>query len=219
MKNRHISAIIFDLDGLVLDTESTYKIAWQQAAQEMGYSFTDPFMQTLSGLHYNDLVLKLLDYCGNDFNLAEFNQKSTVYWHDYVASNRIKVNHGFNELLAVIEKISIPFALATNSRHHNAMLCLQLAGLENTFPILISRDDVNQGKPAPDIFLKTAEKLAIPINQCLVLEDSHIGITAAHKAGAIPILISSVEITEPATEKMCHFVFNDLTEVVKLINR
>jgi len=218
MKNRQISAIIFDLDGLVLDTESTYKIAWQQAAQEMGYSFNEHFMQSLSGLHYNDLVLKLLNYCGQDFNLVEFNQKSSIYWHDYVASNRIKINHGFHDLLDAIQKKQIPFALATNSQRHNAKHCLQLAGLENTFSILISRDDVTHGKPAPDIFLKTAEKLAIPISQCLVLEDSLIGITAAHKAGAIPILISSVAVIEPATEKMCHSVFNDLTEVLNLIN-
>ena len=74
-----ISAVIFDMDGLVLDTETTYFVAWQQAANAMGYVLSDSFCLSLSGLHYKDIEPKLMAWCGADFNLQAFNQLSGIF--------------------------------------------------------------------------------------------------------------------------------------------
>jgi beta-phosphoglucomutase len=214
LKSSYFSAVIFDMDGLVLDTESTYVIAWQQAAKEMGYTLSEPFCLSLSGLHYKDIELKLMAYCGADFNLQAFNQLSGFYWHEHVNTNGINIKHGFIDLLEFIVQQQIPYCLATNSRAINAYECLELAGIQAVFSTIITRDDVRHGKPKPDIFLKAAELLQVPISQCLVLEDSYAGIAAASRAGAFSVFVPSTEPVDPLALELCDMMITDLAETL-----
>ena len=206
------SAVIFDMDGLVLDTETTYFVAWQQAAKAMGYALSETFCLSLSGLHYKDVELKLMDWYGADFNLQAFNHLSGIFWREHVNAHGINIKHGFTQLLEFIVQQQMPYCLATNSRAINAYECLELAGIKDVFSTIISRDDVQHGKPAPDIFLKAAELLQVPINECLVLEDSHAGILAASRAGAFSIFVPSSESVDPLTVELCDRVMIDLED-------
>lgn len=210
-------AIIFDMDGLVLDTESTYQIAWQQAAIAMGYQFSDEFCLSMTGLHSEAVTQGLLEYCGADFDLKQFAEFSGNYWRSYVQQYGIKQKPGLDLLLEVIKKHHIPFCLATNSAEINARECLEWAGLENTFKLIVSRDHVKHGKPEPDIFFKAAESLQCPISNCLVLEDSITGIKAARKAGAYSFLIPSQKQVSTELFELCDAVFNNLAEVAEII--
>ena len=176
------SAVIFDMDGLVLDTETTYFVAWRQAAKAMGYVFSEAFCNSLSGLHYQDIEPKLMAYCGADFNLASFNRLSGMFWREHVNAYGIDIKHGFTQLLEFIVQQQLPYCLATNSRAVNVYQCLELAGIHDVFTIIITRDDVERGKPAPDIFLKAAKRMGLKPADCLVLEDSVAGVSAAKKA-------------------------------------
>ena len=204
------SAVIFDMDGLVLDTETTYFIAWKQAAKAMGYALSDPFCLSLSGLHYKDIELKLMASCGADFNLHTFNHLSGIFWREHVNAHGIKIKHGFIQLLEFIVQQQIPYCLATNSQAINAYECLEFAGIKDVFLTIITRDDVEHGKPAPDIFLKAAELLQVPITQCLVLEDSYAGIEAASRAGAFSVFVPSTEPVDPMAVELCDVMMIDL---------
>ncbi|MEI6066637.1 MAG: HAD family phosphatase [Methylococcaceae bacterium] len=208
------SAIIFDMDGLVLDTESTYFAAWQQTAKVMGYSLSDAFCLSLSGLHYKEIELKLLACCGAEFNLDTFTRLSGIFWREQVKAHGIKIKHGFTELLEFIVQQQIPYCLATNSSTVNAYECLEFAGLREIFSTVITRDDVEHGKPAPDIFLKAAELLQVQISQCLVLEDSYTGIEAASRAGAFSVLIPSTEPVDPMALALCDVMMIDLAQTL-----
>ena len=208
------SAVIFDMDGLVLDTETTYFVAWQRAAEAMGYTLSEPFCLSLSGLHYKDVELKLMAWCGADFNLQTFNHLSGIFWRDYVNIHGINRQHGFTELLEYIVQQRMPYCLATNSRAINANECLELAGLKDVFSIIITRDDVQHGKPAPDIFLKAAGLLQVPISQCLVLEDSHAGILAATRAGAFSVFVPSIEPVDQLAAELCDVMMIDLAHTL-----
>ena len=208
------SAVIFDMDGLVLDTESTYFVAWQQAANAMDYSLSDPFCLSLSGLHYKDIEPKLMALFGADFNLQAFNHLSGIYWREHVYAHGISVKYGFTELLEYIVQQQIPYCLATNSRANNAYKCLELAGLKDVFSTIITRDDVQYGKPAPDIFLKAAELLQVPVRLCLVLEDSHAGIMAASSAGAFSVFVPSTEPVNQLTVELCDVMMIDLAHTL-----
>jgi beta-phosphoglucomutase-like phosphatase (HAD superfamily) len=208
------SAVIFDMDGLVLDTESTYFVAWQQAANAMDYSLSDPFCLSLSGLHYKDIEPKLMALFGADFNLQAFNHLSGIYWREHVYAHGISVKYGFTELLEYIVQQQIPYCLATNSRANNAYECLELAGLKDVFSTIITRDDVQYGKPAPDIFLKAAELLQVPVRLCLVLEDSHAGIMAASSAGAFSVFVPSTEPVNQLTVELCDVMMIDLAHTL-----
>ena len=95
------SAVIFDMDGLVLDTETTYFVAWQQAANAMGYELSDSFCLSLSGLHYKDIEPKLMAWCGADFNLQEFNQLSGIFWRKHVNTYGINIKARFYSMAGI----------------------------------------------------------------------------------------------------------------------
>lgn len=210
-------AVILDMDGLLLDTEAGYFIAWQQAAAAMDYELSDDFCDSLSGMHYSMLKQKLLEQCGEDFDLDKFHQFSGQFWRYHVEQNGIPLQSGFERLFEVLLQHEVPYWLATNSKKVNARECLQLAGVADLFTEFTSRDDVEAGKPAPDIFLKTAERLGCSIQDCIVIEDSLTGIEAAHRAGAYVICIPSVKPIKPDIEALSSIVLNDLAELAEII--
>ena len=216
-KINDFSAIIFDMDGLVLDTESTYFAAWQKAAKAMGFDFPDVFFPSFSGLHFNDVELKLLTLYGDDFNLLKFNQLSGVFWREHVYTHGISIKSGFKPLIAFINQQQIPFCLATNSLAVNAYECLELAGIREVFTTVITRDDIEHGKPAPDIFLKAAEVLNVVITDCLVLEDSYAGIKAASSAGAFSVFVPSTQPIDPLGLSLCDVMMPDLVQALILL--
>ncbi|MBF6649263.1 HAD family phosphatase [Methylobacter sp. BlB1] len=211
------SAIIFDMDGLVLDTETTYVAAWQQAARDMGYEFPEAFCLSMSGLHSNVVEQRLMDFCGADFNLDKFVRLSADFWRQYVNVHGINTKKGFDQLLALIAELEIPYCLATNSPQINAYQCLEFAGVRDVFSTVVTRDHVRQGKPEPEIFLKAAELLDVDIRRCLVIEDSHAGIEAASRAGSFSVLIPSVLPVDPLTAELCDVMMEDLAQLADLI--
>jgi len=212
------SAVIFDLDGLVLDTESTYFIAWKKALLDMGFEFKNEFYNSLSGLSFQNVEQSILNVCGINFDLKEFNRLSGQYWRENVDQQGIPVRKGFFKLLECIKKKNISFCLATNSNKVNALNCLKLAALENVFPIVITSDQVRKSKPAADIFLVAAESLKTPISHCLVLEDSSTGIQAAVNAGAISVFIPSVFPFQSNIVELADYFFPDLDELAQIIH-
>ncbi len=209
-KMRPYSAVILDMDGLVVDTEGSYFSAWCVAAKKMGYDLDDVFLLSLSGLHYQAVEAKLLEYCGQQFNLSMFAQLSGDIWRERVERHGIAVKKGVIELLDFLNADAIPYCLATNSRSLNVLEVLGFAGLTDRFRLRVTRDDVSQGKPSPEIFVKAAELMRQPLENCLILEDSATGVIAAEQTPAQTILIPSVPITDLSVIEKADCVFDDL---------
>jgi beta-phosphoglucomutase-like phosphatase (HAD superfamily) len=218
MVNRtDFSAVIFDLDGLVLDTESTFRLAWREAARELGHEFSKSFWESLSGLPAEEVMAALAAQGGAGFDFDEFNRLSALCWRRHVAACGIEVKHGFHPLLEWLVRESLPYCLATNSHGANARECLALSGLEQVFPVVISREQVARGKPAPDLFLQASRRLGVPIGRCLVLEDSAVGIQAASKAGALSVLIPSASSVDHPAAALCTLQVGDLAQLQKML--
>lgn len=212
------SAVIFDMDGLVLDTEATYCIAWQKAATEMGYDFTASFFLSMSGLHHQDVQRRLMNIFGTGFNLKQFADLSGKYWYQHVNQQGVPVKKGFLNLLTELKLKKIPYCLATNSKEQNALECLSLANLNGVFDNIITRDHVEIGKPAPDVFLLAAQTLSMPVSKCLVIEDSKTGIQAAVNAGVSSVFIPSVLPVDETAVALADYLFNDLDELAQIIH-
>lgn len=210
-----LRAVIFDLDGLVLDSESSYFVAWRIAAAEMGYRLDDDFCASLTGLHGAEVYRRLRDFCGDAFDLEHFNRLSRERWLTHIQQQPIAVKAGFHQLVDCLANLRIPYALATNSRRQDALFCLENAGLAEFFPLIFCRDDVEQGKPAPDLIFKAAQRLAVSVEQCLVLEDSPIGVMAAKRAGANCILIPSMPMQTGTA--VADLVMDDLSQVADFV--
>lgn len=213
MKLSDFSAVIFDLDGLVLDTESTFCAAKHKASQILGYDFPEQFWPSLSGLHGFEIERKIRAQAKRPIDMDEFNRTAKEAWRQHVKTEGIKICFGFEKLLALIAEHEIPFALATNSPYAGAADCLRLANLDGVFPVIVTRDDVEHGKPEPDIFIAAAERLGVDIGRCLALEDSPAGILAAVRAGAFAAFVPSRLPPDPESSVLCRAVFDNLAQV------
>ncbi len=183
-------AVILDLDGLLLDTEPTYRRAWRQTAAELGFDFTEDLARRLEGQSIDAVARILSDAFGPGFDFETFHRLSARRWHQWVEAHGIPVKPGYGRLMEVLRRRRIPYLLATNSQRRYAVKCLTLAGIAADFPVIVSRDDVTAGKPEPEIYLRACETLALPPAQCLAVEDSLPGILAAHRAGTQPVLVT-----------------------------
>lgn len=209
------AAVLFDMDGLVLDTETTYLQAWQQAIQQMDYPCHQLQPVNLAGLSHADVEKQLIKTFGKTFDLSVFNTLSSQCWYKIVQQQGIPIKPGFWPLLAAILDNHIPYCLATNSSRKNAQECLTYAQLIGIFPHIISRDDVPLGKPEPDIFLYAAHRLNVNIKDCLILEDSWTGICAGFRAGAYVVWVSETTFQQPKHQQYCHIKLNNLNEVLE----
>lgn len=218
MSKLAFQAIIFDLDGLVLDSEASYFAAWHQAATVMGYSLDETFCASLSGLQGTAVYQRLQDQWGSDFDVGRFKCLSRECWLGYLKNHGISIKQGFFELLQVIDALKYPFCLATNSRRVDAAYCLQAAGLFDVFDTLITRDDVLRGKPSPAIFHTAAARLGLSSEDCLVLEDSAVGVAAAYAAEAPCIFVPSQRPYEARVASQAYRVFDDLAQVADFVS-
>ncbi|PPD29254.1 MAG: haloacid dehalogenase [Methylomonas sp.] len=211
-------AIIFDMDGLVLDSESGYFAAWRQAAIEMGLQLDLAFCHGLSGTQGSEISQRLLAHYGPDFQLERFYELSKSIWLRQVQQQGIPVKSGFYQLISLVNRLNLPYCLATNSRRVDALQCLNWAGLEGVFERMICREDVSEPKPAADIFLKAAELLNTAPEQCLVLEDSPVGVAAASAAACHCLFVPSVLPADSTASKQAQAVMADLSVVADFIS-
>ena len=197
----------------MLDTESIIKEAIQLAGEELGVSFSDAFCFEMIGLNAHSVRQFLLETLGRDFLLQEFYQAVQRHSTRITARQGIAKKTGLTELLQWLEAIAFPKAVGTSSSRQSALEKLQKTQLLPHFPIMVCGDEVPQGKPAPDIFLKVAEYLNVHPKECLVLEDSEAGVRAARAAGMWPIMVPDLKPPSPQIEALAYQIFPSLHEV------
>lgn len=213
-----IRAVIFDMDGLMLDTERLAQQAWQRAGAELGYALPDELYLQAVGRTAAATEALLRNGFGADFPFPAIYARKQEYYHAAL-ENALPTKPGLFELLALLATLGVPKAVATSTARPLALRKLTTAGLLAHFTIIVCGDEIAHGKPAPDIFLAAAEKLAIAPAHCLVLEDSPAGIQAAHAAGMIPVHVPDLIAPSAETRRLAYTVLPSLHEVRPLIQK
>jgi HAD superfamily hydrolase (TIGR01509 family) len=209
------SAFIFDMDGLVLDTEPTYRAAWQAALDDMSLRGDENLFGRFSGQHFAAIKAILFAEFGDNFDVHQFSLISSQYWLEHVATHSIPIKPGVKDVLDFADFHNIPVGLATNSSERNARYCLGVANLLERFPIIVTGNDVRHPKPEPDIFYVAAERLNVDIKESIVFEDSCFGIEAAKKSGAYAVYVpSSTPPLSKALER-CDWMVESLSLVLQ----
>jgi HAD superfamily hydrolase (TIGR01509 family) len=213
---RKAHAVVFDMDGLILDNEPIYRDAMMAAAANRGHDLTLGLYLTTVGLSTEATRTALSEHFGKAFDFDGFWTVASRRFHEMAAS-QLRLKAGVIELLNVLDDIGLPRAIATSSNREGVQRALTAFGLVDRFQAVVAQGDYARGKPNPDPFLKAAERLGVEPARCVALEDSYNGIQAASNAGMMTIMVPDLLPATVEMEKLCICVVQDLHQVCALI--
>lgn len=213
-----VKAILFDMDGLVLDTEKLYTRFWQEAAQVCGYPMTKEQALGMRSLNRGAGLAKMQSYFGLEVDYDGIRRKRIEMMDAFVEKEGVTVKPGIHELLSYLKEQGIKTSIATSSPIERTILYLTSVGLQNSFDALVSGYMVEKGKPEPDIYLYAARNLGVEPSSCMVLEDSPAGILAAHRAGCIPVMIPDQDEPDEETKQLLYAKVERLDKVIELLS-
>lgn len=206
-------AVIFDLDGTLIDSERHNLEAWRLACRQHGYELEDAFYHSLVGLTRVRADERLREEFAG-CNLEELRAaRKHHFYHSWDSGALVRWKPGLEVLLDFLDSRLIPRAVATSSVRTEAVEKLARSGLTERIPVVVCGDEVAAGKPAPDIFLEAARRLGMPPAECLAVEDSPWGVQAAESAGMHVVFIPDLV---PASRGMTR-VLSSLAEITGLL--
>jgi HAD superfamily hydrolase (TIGR01509 family) len=211
-----VRGVIFDMDGLLVDTERVYYDALLGAALSVEHDMPHDFVCSMIGVPGPECVVMIKEHYGEGFPMQQFDAE-----YDRLVAARLAIDiplrAGARELVTYLSARGIPQAIATSSRRPTVERYMNGVGLLEHFSAIVCREDVVHAKPAPDPFLKAAALLGLEPAQCLVLEDSYHGIAGAHAAGAMPIMVPDLLTVNEAVCAQCVAVADDLHAVKAML--
>ena len=208
-----LAAVIFDMDGLMFDSERLILRAWTRALADFGYQASEEVFLRSVGMTMERTNQVLRDAYGPDFPLDATNARTDVYVWQEVATQGVPLKPGLPALFAYLDSQRIPRAVASSSSRSTVNGLLTAADLLAGFGATVAGDEVARGKPAPDIFQRAADLLGVPPNRCLVLEDSEAGTRAAVAAGMACIIVPDLKHPAPEVASLAAAVLPDLYAV------
>jgi HAD superfamily hydrolase (TIGR01509 family) len=197
MFRKPIEAALFDMDGLLLDSEALYIVAMQAAAKEIDREMTLAFCHSMVGIPRRECNEMIQGLYGPDFDVEQFRGIYSGHVRRLMADG-IPIKAGVEKLLDLLDERGLPRAVATSATRDMAESHLRRAGLLDRFHAVATRDDVANAKPAPDVYLEAARRLGVAPERCIAFEDSTPGLLAAHAAGTMAIMVP--DILQPSDE-------------------
>ena len=186
-----IKGAVFDMDGLMFDTERLVYENWQSMMDEYGYPYDIEFFKQTVGKRKKEVHLMYLARFGDDFPYWQYADEGKARYVEHIKHEGIPVKKGLYDILEYFKSSGVKIALATSTSRHTAVLNLQSAKVEKYFDALVCGEEVTNGKPHPEVFLTAAARLGLDPADCAAFEDSINGIKSAHAAR---VLLLSVHI-------------------------
>ena len=196
----NIKAVIFDLDGTLIDTERLYRMYWPKALAHFGYDLSDERALMLRSLGRPFAPEQFKKWYGEDFDYPKVRTYRKELIEAHIAEHGVDAKPGVRELAEKLAEMGITVAIATATDPERTERYLSLAGLQGIFRTIISATMVPHGKPAPDIYLYACQTLGLAPGECLAVEDAPNGVRSAYAAGCPVVMIP--DQTEPDEELM-----------------
>lgn len=212
-----IRGVLFDMDGLILDTEKLYARFWMEACHFYGYPMT--YAQSLKMRAANSRLgeANLHSFFGPAADYKTIRTKRIELMDAFIAENGVEAKPGIFELLDFLEERKIPAAICTSSPMERVKSHLGSLGLFHRFRAICTAYDVSCGKPAPDIYLHGAASLNLKPEECLALEDAPLGIESAFRAGCAPVMVPDQDQPNDATVSMLYARADSLLDIIDLL--
>lgn len=213
----NIKAVIFDMDGLLLDTEKLLVQFWVQAANEAGFPMTREHALSIRSLHRSFAIPYLQGLFGGEFDYLKIRSRRMELMNEYLADHPLELKDGAKELLGFLNENKLLTAVATATDYERTRDYLTRVGIFESFDRIVCATMVERGKPEPDIYIYAAKQLELDPRECAALEDSPNGVKSAAGAGCKTIMVP--DLTEP-DEELTELIFakaNSLRDVIKLL--
>ena len=208
--------VLFDLDGLLVDTEKPFLDCWVEACAKQGFPVTEKEALTLVGMGVREEEAETKRLYGAAFPFAKLREETYRVTIEYHEKHGMRLMRGAKELLGCLKDKKIPLCLATGTMYERTLWKLRVSGLEGIFDAITTGSDVQKGKPDPSIFLVAAQKIGIEPANCMGFEDSTVGLLALQAAGIRSIFIKDLIEPPPDILKTVWKRFNSLDEAISL---
>lgn len=214
-----IKGVLFDMDGVILDTEKLYTRFWREAAQSLGFPMTQEMALGMRSLSREMGERQLKAYLGEAVDYEKVRSIRIERMSAFIRENGVELKDGIHELLDFLKEKGIKTSIATSSPLDRTKEYLGQVGLKDAFDELVSGHLVPHGKPAPDIYLYAAKKLGLRPEECLVIEDSPTGLLAGTRAGCVPVMIPDQDQPEDGIKDRIYAVVDSLEAVIALFDK
>lgn len=214
-----IEAVIFDMDGILFDSERIVTNCWYQEAQEINIprEKMQIAVEGCIGLNLNDTRIFFKNLFGEEFDYSAFREKTSAKFYKEISANGLPVMKGAYDILSYLQTTPLKIGLASSSRTENVYRHIREHDMEKYFEVVICGDTVEHSKPEPDIYLKACRAIGVLPDRCMAIEDSPNGIRSAYAAGMKPIMVPDQVKPTEEIEKLLYNKFESLIEVMKFM--
>jgi HAD superfamily hydrolase (TIGR01509 family) len=210
-------AVLFDMDGLMLDTERIYVLAQRDAATQLGYLPPEELLLSFVGRSGRECRELMQVAAGDGFPMQKYDTLWPEIWRAHVEDNGIPVKEGLLEMLDWLEDADIPRGVVTSTYAADAEISLNAGGVQDEFEHVVTGDQVRHSKPHPEIYLLGAQRLGVEPARCIALEDSDAGVLSASAAGMRVIMVPDLRPPTSEAEAAAFAVLPSLTQALPLI--
>lgn len=212
-----IRGVLFDMDGLVLDTEKLYTRFWMEACRFYGFPMTRDQALKMRAANARLSEENLHSFFGPTVDYKKCRSKRIELMDAFIEENGVETKPGICELLDALDAKGIPAAITSSAPKERIEKHLASVNLKHRFAAICSGHEVPHGKPEPDIYLHGAVSLGLRPEECLALEDAPTGILAAHRAGCVTVMVPDLDQPDESTQKLLHARADSLLDVIKLL--
>lgn len=214
-----MKTVVFDMDGVLFDTERLCLNSWNSVAEKQGLSGMEKVFEQCIGLNGNDTKELVLGHFGQDFPYDTFRVEASVWFWDYIEQNGLPLKPGVQEILCYLKQEGYRIGLASSTKYESVVSHLKRAGIIEYFSVIVTGDMVEHSKPNPDIYLMACEKLQVKPEEAYAIEDSFNGIRSAAAAGMKPIMVPDMVQPDAGMERLSVKICKDLIEVMNFLKQ
>ena len=214
---RPVFGVLFDMDGVVLDTEKLYARFWREASEALGFPMSWEQALGMRSLNRSQGQEQLHSYFGPGADYTTIRNERIRRMDAYILKYGVEPKPGIRELLNELDRRRIPAAITSSSPAERIEEYLGRFGLYSRFARICSGYGLPRGKPAPDIYLQGARELGLKPENCLALEDSYAGLLSASRAGCLPVMIPDLDAPGEQTIPLLYASADSLADVIELL--
>jgi len=213
-----IRAVLFDMDGTLIDTEKYYRVFWPKAMAEFGYHMTDEQVLSMRSLGRPFAPARLKEWFGEELDYYAIRARRTEMMEAQLDIDGIQLKPGAVEILEELRRRGILAAVATATPPERTEKYLGLTGIRPYFSKIISATQVKEGKPSPDIYLYACEQLGLSPEECLAVEDAPNGILAAYRAGLRVVMVPDQTQPDEELKRILYACVDRLDQVAECLD-